>query len=197
MKTYLLFLFVALTTSLIGRSQDVITRKNGDTINAKVLKVKPEEIEYKRHSNLTGASYILPVSDIAYITYENGVKDSFPGSPINAGNKDDGIYTLAERGALDAKMYYGGRRAFIGGAVSAIYPIYGIIPVAIIASTRPRYETLDFPYPELMDNFEYSQAYQRKAFKIKKAKTWEGFGVVTGVWATVLAAVLIGSLTAH
>ena len=72
MKTYLLFLFAALSNCLIARSQDIIARKNGDTLNAKVLKVNPAEIEYRRTNKPGAALHTMPVTDIAFIIYENG-----------------------------------------------------------------------------------------------------------------------------
>lgn len=198
MKIPVLCLLIVLFIHNIALSQDVITKKNGETINAKVLKVNPVDIEYKLYHNEDGPLHTMPVSSITQIRYVNGTKDTFPDMQTGTtASYTYGALTLAERGRLDAKIYYKGKGPLIGGAVSAIYPGYGLISVAIISVTKPRYETLNFPDPELMDNYEYKDAYMRKAFKIKQAKAWEGYGIGTGILATVAAAIIIGVLTTH
>jgi hypothetical protein len=203
MRISLIYLILSLFINSIARSQDIITWRSGGTISAKVLKVSPDNIEYDNHVLVGGLPVTItipiPISAIAFITYQNGTRDTSPESKTDANvNHSEGVYTLEERGRLDAAMYYnGGPRAFNGGLLSGLYPFYGIISVAIIASTRPKEETLNFPYPELLDNYEYSRAYRQKAFQIKKKKAWEGFGIVTGVYATILVAALITSLTTH
>jgi hypothetical protein len=45
-----------------------------------------------------------------------------------------------------------------------------------------------------MEQPAYRRAYEDKAFRIKKNKTWAGFGIGTGVLASVVAAVLIATM---
>lgn len=58
-------------------AQDVIVKKNGSTILAKVLEVNPSNIKYKKHSNPKGPTYTLKKSEIMAINYKNGDKDTF------------------------------------------------------------------------------------------------------------------------
>ena len=58
-------------------AQDVITKKNGDEIQAKVLEVGVSDVKYKRYGSDSGPTYTLPKSDIFMIKYENGDKDVF------------------------------------------------------------------------------------------------------------------------
>lgn len=58
-------------------AQDVITKKNGDDIKAKVLEVGTSEVKYKLFEEPNGATYSLKKSDILLITYESGRKEVF------------------------------------------------------------------------------------------------------------------------
>lgn len=73
-------LFTFLSILLIGLSasaQDLITKKDGEDIQAKVLEVGPDEIKYKKFDNLEGPTIIIFTSDVLMIRYENGTKDIF------------------------------------------------------------------------------------------------------------------------
>ena len=56
-------------------SQDVITKLNGDDINAKIIEITQTEIKYKKFDNLEGPIYTLPINDVFLIKYENGNKE--------------------------------------------------------------------------------------------------------------------------
>lgn len=56
---------------------DVIFKKDGTEIEAKIINVSKNEISYKKISNLDGPSYILSVNEVFMIKYKNGEKDIF------------------------------------------------------------------------------------------------------------------------
>ena len=58
-------------------AQDVITKKSGDDIKAKVLEVGTSEVKYRLFEEPNGATYTLKKSDILLITYESGRKEVF------------------------------------------------------------------------------------------------------------------------
>ncbi len=191
-----------LVTIQPGYGQDIITRKNGKTIPSKVLKVNPGIIEYKSFRNQQGPTYRLDVADISHITYENGTIDSFavastqmipttkPEQPVNSENQD---ITLAEQGTRDAVTYYKGYKGAKGMALGvSLYasPVYGIIPTLIATSTRPRNTVQYIPYPDLVYKEEYRTAFDAKAYQIKKRKVWEGYGIATGIYATLIAGIV-------
>lgn len=74
-KTTLLLIFAFLFLSSIA--QDIIFKKNGDEIQAKILEVMPEQIKYKVYLSQDGPIYVLLKSDILLIKYEDGRKDIF------------------------------------------------------------------------------------------------------------------------
>lgn len=69
------FGFVALCGMV--SAQDIILTKDDTEIQAKVLKIGKNEIEYKRWNNLEGPTYTIPINDVFHIKYPNGSKDSF------------------------------------------------------------------------------------------------------------------------
>lgn len=71
-------------TILGVRAQDVIVKHDGCTILAKVVKVASKEIEYKKYSNQEGPTYVILLSDVKAINYENGEKDVFEPKQSNS-----------------------------------------------------------------------------------------------------------------
>lgn len=74
MKRIALILALALVSVALS-AQDIITKRDGTDIEAKVLEVLSSEIKYKRASNPDGPTYTLEKSEILMIRYENGEKD--------------------------------------------------------------------------------------------------------------------------
>ena len=58
-------------------AQDIITKKDGTDIQAKVTEVSDSQIVFKKYSNLDGPSYKMDVADILMITYENGEREMY------------------------------------------------------------------------------------------------------------------------
>ncbi len=66
-------------------AQDIIVKKDGSTIQAKVISVSSTEVTYKKFDNQTGPTYTISIKDLQCINYENGTKDTFvsPGYDPN------------------------------------------------------------------------------------------------------------------
>ena len=84
MKRFLIS-FVAILMTSVCVAQDIIVKKDGSTIQAKVLKVTQSEIEYKKISNPTGPSYTISTKELQCINYENGSRDTFVSENFNPG----------------------------------------------------------------------------------------------------------------
>lgn len=82
MKRFLLSIVAIAITSLCC-AQDIIVQKDGSTIQAKVLKVSPSEVEYKKFNNLDGPTYSISTKDLQCINYQNGTKDTFVSPNYN------------------------------------------------------------------------------------------------------------------
>ncbi|MBC7948947.1 MAG: hypothetical protein H7Y42_13755 [Chitinophagaceae bacterium] len=71
------FLALALTLTLISQSQDKIFRKNGKTVEAKILEIGSSEIKYKEFNNPDGPIYVLETDRVSKIVFENGTSKTF------------------------------------------------------------------------------------------------------------------------
>src|SRR6187401_3002947 len=78
-KAILSFLF-SLFVIPFAFSQDMITTKSGDEINAKVLEITPTEIKFIT-ADKADVMQILPKANVFMIKYENGKKDVFTTQP--------------------------------------------------------------------------------------------------------------------
>lgn len=85
--------FIALTAMCMAGSyasaQDLIVKRDGTVIQAKVMKVGTSEVEYKKWSNQDGPQYSISVTDILAINYKNGEKETFENVTAN-GNTQTG-----------------------------------------------------------------------------------------------------------
>lgn len=86
--------------SINTQAQDLIIKKDGTDISAKVLEITTSEIKYNKFENLTGPIYTVLKSDVLMIRYENGTKDIFNESEtiknVSAENEDtnDDVYKV-------------------------------------------------------------------------------------------------------
>ncbi|MEX1189724.1 MAG: hypothetical protein WED33_10740 [Bacteroidia bacterium] len=69
-----------------GFSQDIITLKSGEEINAKVIEINSIEIKYKKFDYQAGPLIILPKSDVFMVKYPNGSKDVFSSQSVSSGS---------------------------------------------------------------------------------------------------------------
>lgn len=183
--------FVAFSTCY---SQDILTKKSGEDIQAKVLEVTSNEVKYKKFDNQNGPTFSILKSDLLMVRYENGTKDLF-----NETKKMESVITtnrdLFKEGQADASRYYKGYRA-AGTTVMAtsllLSPLVGLIPAAICASTEPQEENLNYPSSEMMKKPEYAEGYHQKAKKIKQGKVWTNWGVAFGINLALVLALTSG-----
>lgn len=66
-----------------GKSQDLIIKKTGDTIKAKITEVGTNAISFKKANNLDGPTFVESKSDISLIKYSNGEIQKFAELPKN------------------------------------------------------------------------------------------------------------------
>ena len=84
-----------LLCSCMLSAQDIITKRDGTDIQAKVTEVGQSTISYKKYSNLDGPLYTISISDIVMITYENGEREMYisPNTPTNNSTLPQGVMT--------------------------------------------------------------------------------------------------------
>jgi len=180
--------FTAVLVLTFCSGQDVITKKSGEDVEARILKVGTEEVEYKKFDNLDGPLFTMLKSDILLIRYENGTKDIFDEEKSEGPRFSNDLFL---KGQADASIYYKGYQPAGTGTlvVGLISPLVGLIPAIACSATPPKDENLDFPSSEFMKRSEYYHGYTLKAKKIKKGKVWKNWGIALGV--NVLAVLFI------
>lgn len=93
-------------------AQDLITKKDGTDIQAKVLEVSVREVRYKAWDNPDGPVFVLPAYDILLIRFENGTNHVFnvvsPGYGQNSGFYTSDLSMLGTPGLRykSLKNYY-------------------------------------------------------------------------------------------
>lgn len=174
------------------KAQDVITMKNGDEIQAKVIEVGTEEIKYKIYGTDDSPLYVISKSNVFMIKYKNGSKDMFTGklSPQKTDTTID-YYVL---GMKDADKYYGSKT--LGSATGTYFatflgsPLIGLIPAIACSSTEPSIRNLNIRDMKMESNDTYMQSYQNEAFKIKKRKTWTNYGIGAACYLVLVYALI-------
>ena len=71
---------MALGFAVCAKTQDIIVKKDGNTIVSKVLEVSDTQVKYKKASNLDGPTYTINISELVGINYQNGEKENFKTS---------------------------------------------------------------------------------------------------------------------
>lgn len=79
MKRLLMIVVLSLPGLAMG-AQDLIVRRDGQSVKAKITEVNPDNVRYKRFDNLEGPTFTILLSDIQSITYENGTTDAITGN---------------------------------------------------------------------------------------------------------------------
>ncbi|WP_299760712.1 hypothetical protein [uncultured Pontibacter sp.] len=203
MKKFLLTIVSTITLCSALQAQDVITKRTGEKVEAKVLEVSNSEIKYKRFSHQDGPTYILPKSEITVITYEDKTSEVFeldsqpspeamasakvatPDAPavvVEPALATSGLDMYA-KGQVDGKQYYDGYKAAGTGTliVSLLSPIVGLVPAAISSAVSPKEENWDAPASQLLQDADYKSGYKKSARKKKAGKVWTNWGIGLGV----------------
>jgi hypothetical protein len=113
MKKYIFSLTSTLLMANFSFSQDIITTKTGEDIQAKVIDVTNDEVRYKKFDDQTGPIITISTLNLLIIRYENGSKDIFT-APQTAVSPNlilgaDSAAVLSRKGRNDAIENYDGR----------------------------------------------------------------------------------------
>ena len=198
----LLFIIISIM-SITSYAQDLITKRDGSEIQAKVLEVTPTEVKFKRFDNQGGPLFTLPKTEIFMIKYENGTKDVFDQASTQTNSQPNLTAILPQQSPnntnlcmqaeQDANRYYEGKQSGKGWTCATAIitsPLIALIPAAICSGIEPSDSKLLYPSSDLMKDMNYNRCYKEQAHKIKRRKVWTSFGIGSGVW---LAIILIAS----
>ena len=184
---FTLLAFIAI--NITAFSQDVITQKTGEDIQAKILEVNQTEIKYKRFDNQTGPTFTVLKSVVLMIRYDNGTKDIFNQTEEVKAESKTSNEDMRIKGKRDSEMNYIGKKSGAGWTAATTFlfsPLIGVIPAAACASSEPSDQNLNYRDNELMKDYEYNKAYVEQAHKTKKKKVWTSFGVSSGAWLLLI-----------
>ena len=196
--TFLVFLLASVCVS----AQDVLVKRNGDEIKAKVLTITPSEITYLLPGNPQDSSaapareQTLARREVFMIKYENGAKEVFEDeqtTPVRTvayepehkpvAVRKENKAQMFERGKFDARGFYRGYTGATTGTliVSLLSPLAGLIPAVACSAVPPGNHTLHFPDYNLYKDGNYQAGYRQQAHRIKAGRVWRSWGIGLGV----------------
>lgn len=113
-------------------------------------------------------------------------------SPSLANETNASLYA---RGQKDARRYYKGYGGAIGTGCAAVgcTPVIGLIPAVMISTTEPDQLNMDIPNSIYRGQPEYMRGYTETAYRLKKQRTWAGYGIGAGIFIAVSILALLGS----
>lgn len=123
----------------IAMATDVITKKNGTTIQCKVVKVGRTEVEYKIATNLNGPIYAIDLTEISSIKYENGTVDKFGEQSAVTTNAGQRTMTDAELMRVYNQMNSNSRPKHPGRGLKTTGYILGGLGIVLFARAIDRY----------------------------------------------------------
>lgn len=128
MKRVILIVVTIFIGALSASAQDVIVRKNGETVKAKISYVGPDTIIYKLYDEQGGAEYEILKSEITSIHYESGrteVIDSTRSSydALLYGNRPEATGIVPGMKYKDLKKIYD-YRDYIPGLIETYSPAW-------------------------------------------------------------------------
>lgn len=213
MKTTLKTMICLLALTITCRAQDMITKKDGTDIKAKITEVGHADVKYKKWDNLNGPEYVMAKTDILIIRYQNGQKEIFNNEPgvvasttvappqaldvktVSVTPVVNGPVNFSELGKMHADKYYRGYRnpffgSMIGSAIGG--PLFGLItPISCTAGGVKEKHMVNSTEPDdLFKNPEYYNGYKKEAKKIKGKKSWIGYAIGSGISLGITMALL-------
>lgn len=147
-------------------SQDIITKKDGTDIKAKVSEISDSEVKYKKYENLDGPTYSLLKSEILLIRYENGTKDVFTENFIEQ--------SKPEVDNLNANLVVYREKQFAGSIIS--YKLYANDKVIAKINNGCLYE---FTFPA--GSYEFLAKTESRSVIAKKLESGNTYYLKCGI----------------
>lgn len=206
MKAKLFSALFCLLSLQIAQAQDIVTKRTGEKVEAKVMEISNTEIKYKLFKNPEGPTYVVPKVDVALIEYEDKTSEAFELSDValaKASASEDHLtekapfvstatsLQLYSQGQAEAVTYYDGYKAAGTGVLitSLLSPLVALVPAITTSATPPKTHNLDAPNMQLLQQPDYASGYRKSARKIKSGKVWTNWGI--GLGANIIAVLLL------
>lgn len=102
MKKILVLLALLFTTvSILPKT---LSQKNGEEIQAKVLTINSQEINYLKWNNQNGPTYTIAINEVFMIKYANGEKDVF-NDKAKETPQQQSVIMIPQQGNYSQSMY--------------------------------------------------------------------------------------------
>lgn len=180
--------------SFLAFSQDILTLKNGDEIECKVIEVNPDLVFYKIYAQEDSPLFSINIDDLFSMKLESGIKQVFhdlssPSTPKNS-QKAFGEAGIPQKdcmdGAEESKAFYTGKNSGSGWVIATsilFSPLVGAIPAVACGFTPPENQNLNIPDPaSFRSNVEYRNCYVKTATKTKQKKVFTSYAIGSGIW---------------
>jgi hypothetical protein len=180
------FILLIIVSPFLSLSQDIITKKNGEDIDAKIMEVTQTEVKYKNFKNLEGPLFVISKNDLLMVRYENGTKDIFSDNNSKSFKSSD---DMSYNGKKDAIAFYKGKKSGAGWTCATsivLSPLFGLIPAVACSAAEPASDNLNCPDEKMMKDREYNEAYVKQAHKTKKKRIWSNYGIGSGIWLALI-----------
>lgn len=207
-KVYFFFLLVGIVFQVQVRAQDSLFSKKDVVTPCKILQISPIDIRYKRFDNLNGPDYVVKRADYSFVIFENrtveyleteteletsAIQDASPPIEYVKNTKTAPTENTYYKGYLDAERFYKVRQS-TGTVVTLstliLTPLYGLIPVTIIALSKPNITSYVMLKPDEFKSPEYRLGFEQQAASMKRKRVWRNYGIVSGVYVAVYLIVL-------
>jgi len=98
---------VILLLPFVSFGQDKIYKADNSIIKVKVVEINKAEIKYKKFSNQNGPAYIIPITEVSMIVYENGEKEVYNQvqSATTSASANTSAVTASNPSLLKAQNY--------------------------------------------------------------------------------------------
>jgi hypothetical protein len=122
MKKVFLILITLFSFAINVNAQDLILKRDGAEIKAKVLEITEQEIKYKEFDFQSGPTRNVNISDVFMITYENGQRDVFnQQTPTIAPNTEANVLPKMREVYWQGKLKYKFNGQKVGNPESLFY----------------------------------------------------------------------------
>jgi len=144
MKNIIALVLLILTGLSAAEAQDIITLKNGEEMNARIIRLNRTDVTFIP-ANSIDTAYLLR-EDVIKLKYQSGIIIFLNEAEMHELYPDPGNDSLYILGKNDASLYYKGyTAAAVGTLVTSIFFPWGLIPAIACSSKPPSKEKLRYP----------------------------------------------------
>jgi hypothetical protein len=200
-----LFLFsVFVLLSQLSFSQDIIYKKDGTEIQAKIIEITTETIKYKNYSQLEGPTRNILISDVFMLIYEDGSREVFKSNSETKTNVETENPILENeieetepelnstekcfRGQNDADMYHGKKGSHV--ALGVAFGGFAVLGAALAEPTPEK----GLSTPMMSENKELFMDQSYRSCYIKEARKNNVSSAAIGWGSWILILLAIGAL---